>query len=253
MIKLFFVHYDDWLLSPAEWWFTHSSEFEVVGHYRPLGTDEDVEDLIETIEAARPDIVLMDYPFSLVDLSSDFVIKLTNLIILTIPGQKIIMIADVLYPEMEILRRSFNAGAIADDYYPEIEMLRHFFNAGAIADDYYPEIEMLRHFFNAGAIADDYCPEMEMLRRSFNAGAIAYLSKCSNLPKWNHCIKEAAATSQFKLHSLSDSVLKIMEVNVRYLGYVNFRDREILKLASEKWTNSYRKILELMIKKWTKS
>ena len=116
MIRLYSVDDDDkFAVTLSTIFAPYTQEFELVGSYGLLEQDKEMKDLIDTIEKLKPDIVLMDFDFSLVNLPADYGVELTRKIIDAFPDQKIIMLVSQdpfnnheLFQKIE---RAFDAGA----------------------------------------------------------------------------------------------------------------------------------------------
>ena len=118
MIKIFSVDDSDNFLDViAKFFEPFPEQYELVGRFGAVQDEEGVDDLVETIEAVRPDIVLMDFGFQLVNRPNDFGIELTKRIIELLPDQKVVMLTDDSpFSSDEVydrVKRSFQAGAIA--------------------------------------------------------------------------------------------------------------------------------------------
>lgn len=95
--------------------FKHSGEFDLIGTYSQVQSDDGVEDMVETIEALNPDIVLMDFSFVQIGRPRDFGIDLIQEIFKIIPDQTVLMLVgddqDPDDTQLEKIKRSFHNGA----------------------------------------------------------------------------------------------------------------------------------------------
>ncbi|MCC6459584.1 MAG: response regulator transcription factor [Saprospiraceae bacterium] len=117
-IKLFAVDDSDQFLDSISNFFEpFPKQYELVGRFGDVREEEDIEDLLETIEATNPKLVLMDFSFDLVGRPDDFGIELTKRIMKKFPALRIVMlVGDDMDNDKAILnkvKRSFQAGAVA--------------------------------------------------------------------------------------------------------------------------------------------
>lgn len=91
-------------------------DLKIVGQYSAVEEEDDIEELLETIEMVKPDVVLMDLDFSEKNRPVDFGITLTKKIKKRCPNQIIIMLATDLDNDLDQhqkIKQSFQAGATA--------------------------------------------------------------------------------------------------------------------------------------------
>ncbi|MFN0033589.1 MAG: DNA-binding response regulator [Saprospiraceae bacterium] len=141
MIKIFSVDDDNNFLDAiAKFFAPFPEQYEVVGRYGAVDDEEGIEELLETIEDAMPDLVLMDFDFHTVgSRPDDFGIELTRRIIKLLPKQKVVMLTDDYpYNNDKVLakvKRSFQAGAIAylrkDEPHTWLECIREMAISGS--------------------------------------------------------------------------------------------------------------------------
>ena len=115
-MKLFVVDDNQAFLDAVNLFFAPYNEFTIVGQWRDVGTDDQVEDLIVEIEISKPDIILMDFNFSLVNRPDDYGIELTRKICGEVPWAKIVILTEDHGFNDEFLSQklfhSFVAGAV---------------------------------------------------------------------------------------------------------------------------------------------
>lgn len=120
MIKIFSIDDDDDFLDAIESALRQSlqsNQFEVVGRSGYVREEEDVVDLLDTLELIKPDIILMDIDFSQQNRPHDFGIELT---------QRIMKMERTFTPKIIVLSSPF------DENKEEIAKLKRAFGAGAV-------------------------------------------------------------------------------------------------------------------------
>ena len=118
MIKIFAVDDSDQFLdSLASFFAPFPKQYSVVGLFSALQDEDGIQEMLDTFMMAKPDIVLMDFSFDLIQRPVDFGIVLIKRILEKRPAQKIIMLVGDQFDEddqlMTPLKRSFQAAAVA--------------------------------------------------------------------------------------------------------------------------------------------
>jgi len=120
MIKIFSIDDDDDFLDAIDRALQKSlqqNQFDVVGRWGNVEDDDDVLELLETLQMAKPDIILMDIDFSLKNRPHDFGVELTRRIMEMERDftPKVIVLSspfDADNEEIAKLKRAFGAGAV---------------------------------------------------------------------------------------------------------------------------------------------